>query len=120
VLLSRECADAYAPKCVRAGMGAQFRLRIHQTPMLSQALDRLSQSGYAVVGASIDGDAEMAFCFDQSVIVIGSEAHGLSMDVAASCTQRCRIPMTEGSESLNAAVAGGIMLYRQYVECIRA
>ncbi len=110
VLLSSGSADAYAPKCVRAGMGAHFRLRVHTTDLRS-ALSEKKQEGYSIVGASVNGQEEFTKLGDKRVFVIGSEAHGVSEDVEKECTYLYRIPMTEASESLNAAVAAGILLF---------
>ncbi len=116
VLLSKGCADAFAPKCVRAGMGAHFRLRIHTVDVLADVLKELGDGGFEIIGTCVDGDEQLHIKGQKTLCVIGNEAHGLSDDVTDQCTSLYRIPMTAGSESLNAAVAAGIVLFQCYLE----
>lgn len=62
-----------------------------------------------------DGISPNEINFENTVFVIGSEAHGLSDDVISSCDSQCTLPMPGGTESLNAAVAGSVALYCAYV-----
>ncbi len=110
VMLSEGCADAFSPKCVRAGMGAHFRLNIREADLASLLAKKKSE-GYAVIGASVNGKEDFPKTGRKRIYVIGSEAHGLTEDVSDACTLLYRIPMTQGSESLNAAVAAGILLF---------
>jgi len=111
VLLSQGCADAFAPKCVRSGMGAHFRLNIREKLNLAEVLHTLGNEDYVVIGASVLGCEKFQKKGSKCVYVIGNEANGLSMEVEKACTELYRIPMAEGSESLNAAVAAGILLF---------
>jgi len=102
--------DPYAPKVVRATMGAIFRTEIARLSGM-ELTAAAKAAGYAVVGATREGEALDRFVFpERAVIAIGSERAGL----AERLPQRdrdVRIPHVGGGESLNAAVAGGIMLY---------
>ena len=98
----------------KASAGAAARLPVAQARNLTRALDAYRSAGVFVVGLSADADVELAgidVAADPLVLVVGSEAKGLSRLVAASCDLKARIPMAPGTESLNAGVAAGIALY---------
>ena len=111
VVLCEGCADPFSPKVLRASMGAAFRVPVLRVNM-PKALDELRQCGCAIVSSQLDG----APFFENlpggyAAIVIGNEARGVSEDVRALATHRLKLPMPGGAESLNAAVAAGIMIY---------
>ena len=98
----------------KASAGAAARLPVAQARNLTRALNAYRSAGVFVVGLSADADVELAgidVAADPLVLVVGSEAKGLSRLVAASCDLKARIPMAPGTESLNAGVAAGIALY---------
>ena len=114
VLLSAQCADAFSPKVLRATMGSVFRMRIRVTDDLPGALEALKADGYSVLSSQLDGepfDAAASRISGHFALVIGSEGNGVSAPVRALATHRVALPMRGGAESLNAAVAAGIMMY---------
>jgi len=109
VVLSPQCADPYNPKVVRGGMGAHFNLLIH--PQLR--LRELAELGHTILAADQNGKPltsaqvhDKPFC-----LVMGSEAHGISDDTLALANEIIAIPIFSGAESLNVAVATGILLF---------
>ena len=94
-------------------MGSGFRIPILKTADLAQALLGLAKRGYAVVATALDGEPfyERAPLPAKFILVIGSEAHGISPEVARAATLSLKLPMRGGAQSLNAAVAAGIMMY---------
>jgi TrmH family RNA methyltransferase len=112
VFLPPGTADAFAPKVVRAGMGAHFRL-----PILSGAWDeieaRLSGAGWNVyLAAAGEGAAYTQADFRAPLaLIIGSEAEGAGEDAARVAQWRVHIPMPGRMESLNAAAAASILLF---------
>jgi RNA methyltransferase, TrmH family len=100
VALSPGCADPTGPKAVRASMGALFRV-----PLVS--FDDAPRPWIALVPR--DG-AELTPT-ESGSYVLGSEREGLPEDVLARCDERATIPLAEGAESLNVAMAGTIALY---------
>ena len=111
VLLGEGCADPYGAKALRATMGSIFRLPILQMA-LAPALALLRGRGYAILSTELGGEDFYAACPDGgSVLVIGSEGRGVSPEVRREATHRLALPMRGGAESLNAAVAAGIMMY---------
>jgi TrmH family RNA methyltransferase len=113
ILLGAGCAGPENPKVIRASMGSCFRLPYEKVPDLGARLEDLKASGMAVAVSALDGEDvyQRAPLGDAFVLVIGSEAHGASLDVKARATHRLRLPMRGGAESLNAAVAAGILMY---------
>ena len=113
VLFSRECADLFSPKVLRATMGSVFRLGFSFPSSLPEALDMLKKKGYSVLSSQLDGEPfyERSAVAPSFVLVIGNEGNGISDAVRAVATHHLCLPMRGGAESLNAAVAAGIMMY---------
>ena len=111
-LLSGACADLYSAKTLRATMGSVFRVPTRRTDDLPAALAAMREAGYAIVATELGGADFYAHCPHEScVLVIGSEGRGVSPDVRDVATHHLALPMRGGAESLNAAVAAGIMIY---------
>ena len=114
VWLSPGSAEAWSPKALRGGMGAQFRLRIHEAADLAAVLAGFSGTVLATVpsaGASL---------FEQDLrgplaLLVGNEGAGLSAELVGLADRPVRIPMPGGAESLNAAAAAAVVLF----ECVR-
>ena len=113
ILFSRECADLFSPKVLRATMGSVFRLGFSFPPSLPESLEALKKKGYSVLSSQLDGEPfyERSQIAPSFVLVIGNEGNGVSDEVKAVATHRLCLPMSGGAESLNAAVAAGIMMY---------
>ena len=108
VALSPDCVDPFNPKVVRAGMGAHFGLSIHT----DINLDIFSDS-HTLVGANHRGDSLDDFTTpDRFILVLGSEAHGLSDDILRIIDQTISIEKTGFGESLNVGVAGAILMHK--------
>jgi TrmH family RNA methyltransferase len=112
VLCARGTADIYSPKVVRAAMGAHFRLAAEQDLGWEEVGERLTAVDHVYAA---DATATMPYYAadwrQPSALIIGNEAHGLSAEVRALVYQPIDIPMRGGAESLNAAIAGSIILF---------
>lgn len=109
VFLPPETTDAFAPKVVRAGMGAHFRLPIHA---LGWDEIRARASGLRLLLADMGG----ASCWETDLrlplaLIVGGEAEGASPPARDLASASVRIPMPGGSESLNAGVAGALLMF---------
>ncbi|MBO4883906.1 MAG: RNA methyltransferase [Clostridia bacterium] len=114
LLLSRACADPFSPKVQRAAMGSGFRVPASVTDDLPGMLRDLQARGYAIIASSLRGEPFYEGCphgAEKFALVIGNEARGVSDEVMALADVRLKLPMRGGAESLNAAVAAGIMMY---------
>lgn len=111
VALSENCIDIYNPKVLRSGAGAHFRLSIYQNTELST----FKESPYTIIGAFQKGAS--IHDVDRKkvtpwVLVIGNEAHGINKNNIDHIDLKVTIPKIGSGESLNAAVAGSILLYQ--------
>ena len=103
--------DFYNPKVVRAASGAHFHLQLLAAedwpPLRRQLAGRR-----LLVAASVAGTPYYAACWEQPLaLVIGSEAHGVRPAIVAAAAELVQIPMPGGAESINAAVAAGVLLF---------
>ena len=113
VLMSEQCADVFSPKVLRATMGSIFRMPILVTGNLPGALCTLRDQGFSILSSQLDGEPffRRSPVGDKYCLIIGNEGNGVSPEVQATATHRLRLPMRGGAESLNAAIAAGIMMY---------
>ncbi|MDD2522586.1 MAG: RNA methyltransferase [Anaerolineaceae bacterium] len=110
VLLPPGNTDAFAPKVVRSGMGAHFRLPILHLPwdMIEHLLEKLAVFHADMHGEQVCWQAN----FKQPLaLLIGGEAEGTSPEGARLATSSVRIPMAGGTESLNAAVSASLLMF---------
>ena len=116
VLLGPGCAAPFAPKTLRASMGAAGRLPVLTVPDLPAALTALRGRGVTCLAAALYHSRpldEVGTDFPGGVcLVIGSEGQGLTDAAVAACDAAVRIPMTDLVESLNAGVAGSVLLWQ--------
>ena len=114
VIMGKDCADIYSAKTLRASMGAVFALDIDRVDSVSGAVAGLRASGRRVYAAALDDRAqrlgEKRFS-PLDCVVIGNEGHGLSSETIAACDCSVYIPMSDGVESLNAAVAASVLMW---------
>lgn len=109
VLLAPGTVDAFSPKVIRAGMGAHFRLPIH--PLTWEAIKAYLDGLPIFLATSGEGLTLWEANFKQPcAIMIGGEAFGASTAGEALANQRVSIPMPGRAESLNAAIAAGILI----------
>jgi TrmH family RNA methyltransferase len=109
VFLPPETTDAFAPKVVRSGMGAHFRL-----PIQSMKWEKIRREikDLSVYLADMDGTSCWEMDLHQPLaLIVGSEAEGASQEARELATQRISIPMSGDIESLNAGVAGSVLMF---------
>lgn len=110
VFLTPGSADAFSPKVIRAGMGAHFRLPIH-TLEWDEIRAQLPGLKFVLTGMDAPLSCWQADLRQGLAIIIGGEAEGASEAARRICDERIHIPMAAGTESLNAAAAGAIVLF---------
>jgi len=109
VIIPPETTDPFSPKVVRAGMGAHFRLATQSTTWDNI---RAYTQGLEVFLADMDGKS----CWETDLrrpltLIIGGEAEGASEQARELATQKISIPMSGDIESLNAGVAGSVLMF---------
>jgi len=113
VILSENTVELYSPKVVRSSMGSIFHLDTARTSDLAQFLSKLKKNGFKIV-ASVVKNGESYYEMDYSgriCLVIGNEVEGVRDSVLKMADQMVSIPIYGKAESLNASVAGGILMY---------
>lgn len=111
------CADIYSTKALRASMGAIFRCDIYHSVSPIGEIQLLRENGRRVLAATLGehsytlGEVEL---MESDCIVIGNEGHGIDEKILSACDAALKIPMTDGSESLNAAAAAAIILWEYH------
>jgi len=115
VYMSTSCTDAWSPKALRGGQGAQFLLPMVERADLMVELQQFSGNSYAT---TMDGES----VFDQDLtqptaFVIGNEGGGLRQPTIAACSKNITIPMAKTKlgtvESLNAGAATAVCLFER-------
>jgi tRNA G18 (ribose-2'-O)-methylase SpoU len=115
MVLGPRCPDPLSRRVLRVSMGTVLRLPVIASKSPERDVARLGSAwGFTTVATTTAPDAEPLDTFqrpDRLALVLGSEAAGLGPEWVARCDQRLTIPMRAGAESLNVAVAAGIILY---------
>lgn len=114
IILSDDCCDIYSPKVVRGSMGAVFRLPVMIVENFTEYIARLTSQGimtYASTPHKAKNINDIDFS-DGGVMLIGNEGNGLRSETIAVCRESVRIEMKGRAESLNAASAAAILMYK--------
>ena len=115
ILVSKDTVDSYSPKVVRSTMGAIYRVKIIECEDLAKTLKSLQTTGFEIVTTDLHTDKSIYdMNYNKKIVVIGNEANGVTPEIRELLNYRVKIPMLGKTESLNAAVATGIMIY-EYV-----
>jgi 23S rRNA (guanosine2251-2'-O)-methyltransferase len=113
IVLSRDRSTAVTPAAVKASAGALEHVRIATVPNLAAALTSLANAGVWCIG--LDAGAKLRYdAFDYTVpvaLVVGAEGEGLRPLTRKRCDVLVSLPMLGRVESLNAGVAGGLLMY---------
>lgn len=116
IIMTRDCADIFAPKTIRSTMGSVFRVPFIFTDDIAETAGALKKKGITLYAAHLEGNMD----FDEppyaggTAICIGNEGKGLSPELTQSCDMLLKIPMEGKLESLNASVAAAVLMYTVY------
>jgi TrmH family RNA methyltransferase len=113
VAVIKGSVDIYNAKTLRSTMGSIFHIPVIIYDDFKSIAEELSQSGYNIYAASLD---TQSYIYDsdfkeKTAVVIGNEANGIPMEHMQMCTHKIKIPIVGTAESLNAAVAGAVIIY---------
>lgn len=105
--------DIYNPKTLRSTMGSIFHIPIIIYEDFKILADELSSKGYNMYASSLETKSYIYDCNfkEKTALVIGNEANGIPKEHMKLCTHKVKIPMPGTAESLNAAVAGAVLIY---------
>ena len=108
VVCSQHCADVFSPKVVQASMGSIARVQVLYTSLI-EFIDQFP--GKPLLAAALDGEEiRQLDPMKEGMLIIGNESKGITASLLARATKKIKIPGRGGAESLNAAVATGILL----------
>ncbi len=112
IYLMKGCTDIYSPKAVRSTMGSLFRMKFRTNCSLDD-IAALKSKGFSVIATTPSAEAilESFKAPDKLAVVIGNEAHGIGDTLMSMADHRIKITMDGMAESLNAAVAAGIVMH---------
>ena len=118
LVLSQGCADFYSPKVVRSSMGAILSLPIVGKVDLKIAIDILKANNFHII--ALDSNAHKPFWQEISdkpkAYILGNEGHGISPTILSSIDSTVSIPINPDCDSLNVAVAAGIILAQEKIK----
>lgn len=114
IMMISGSGDVYSPKVVRAAAGSLFRMPVINVPDVSRAVQILEGTDMQIVVTCPDAQCS---CFEtdlteNTALVIGNEGSGVSREFIDASHLKVKIPMEGSIESLNAAVAAGILMYQ--------
>lgn len=106
---------AIDPLVIKASAGTVFRAKIYHCESALNGLQSLQSKGFNIIGLTGQGTAKLRDLDDQqaNIFVMGNETHGLSPAMLALCDKTLAIPLANGVESLNVAVAASLMAFRR-------
>lgn len=112
LVIGKNSVELYNPKVVRATMGSLFHFPIFEEIDLSDLLKRCKKEKLSIYSTELSGneDIRTTSFSKKSVVVIGSESHGVSKEISRFSDKKILIPQFGKAESLNAAMACGIIL----------
>ena len=115
IIVSKGTADAFNSKVVRSTMGAIFRIKIIEVENLAQEIKEMRKHHFKLMVTSLQTKNSIYdIDFYKKIIVIGNEANGVSKEIQDMADEKAKIPMLGRTESLNASVAAGVVMY-EYV-----
>lgn len=113
IVMDAFTADIYNPKTIRSTMGSIYRVPFLVTENLLETLQRMRSGNIRIFAAHLEGSV----CYDEpdyragTAFLIGNEGNGLTEETASLADMNIRIPMKGQVESLNAAMAAGLLMY---------
>ncbi len=116
VVLTKGCCDLYNPKTVRSTVASIGNIPIIRGIEPAEAVKQLKKMGFTLAAGALTERSESLYKADLSgkiAFVIGNEANGVSPEMLSAADKIVKIPMRGGAESLNAAIAAGIMMYEK-------
>ncbi len=117
ILLSDKSVELFNPKVIRSTMGSIFHINYEIAEDLSAKINALQAEGYKAVVADLEGTdlRTIGKLSSKTILILGSEAFGPSDEIVDIADYRVKIPGVGSAESLNVAVAGGILMYELFV-----
>lgn len=114
VVFTKGSVDVFSPKTVQASMGSVFRVNVQYDDQYN-LLEKLKSNHFSLYAADMNGDNFEKIKFNSNaVLILGSESHGLPKEISKFEIQKITIPGAGNAESLNVAVACGIIANQMF------
>ncbi len=116
IVLSADSAELYNPKTVRSAMGSLFKIKFTVVKNFFEFVSCARAVGRRVFAAELTEGAVALSSVNankQDIFIIGNEGHGIPEEISCACNRSVFIPISEATESLNAAVAASILIWEQ-------
>lgn len=112
IFASIDSVDFYNPKVIRASMGSILRIHLIQGQHLPETISFLQKSGFEIIRSTVKGGKNLQdICIHPPAgLILGGEARGITADLEKMGGIEAHIPKRGDGESLNVAVAGGILM----------
>ena len=115
IIVAQGSGDMFNPKVVRSTMGAIFRVKVIESEDIQKTINEVKKHKFKIIATSLETNKSIYDVeYKKSAIIIGNEANGVSKTLLDVSDELIKIPMLGKTESLNASVATGIVLY-EYV-----
>ena len=115
IIISKGTVDSYSSKVIRSTMGAIFRINIIDVESLEETIKEIKKHKFKIIGTSLEATKNIYDeKYNKTAIIVGNEANGIEEKILELTDEKVKIPMQGKTESLNASVATGIILY-EYV-----
>jgi TrmH family RNA methyltransferase len=114
IVCSKETVDFYNDKVIRASMGSFFHIPVCRENDFGNFVQTLRQKGFYVCATSLEGKASFKSPMPKhcsKALILGNESHGIRSEIEKLCDISWKLPILGQAESLNVAVAAGIMMY---------
>jgi TrmH family RNA methyltransferase len=111
VIVSTDTVDCYSPKVIRSTMGSSFRINVIERHLV-ETIKEIKAHGFEIIVTSLQTDKSIYDVdYSKKAIIIGNEANGVRDEIMKEADLKVKIPMLGKTESLNASIAAGVMMY---------
>ncbi|SFH58718.1 RNA methyltransferase, TrmH family [Tindallia magadiensis] len=119
VVLTAGCTDPYSSKCIRAATGAMLFLPVVEAPSFREILSIMEAQEYQILGAALQNGIPYTQVNYRTptALIIGNESKGIRPDILTEVHQTVTIPMLGKTQSVNAAIAGSILMFHLSASC---
>jgi len=112
VVFADNSVDVYNEKFLRACMGSNYHIKLIQNQNACKQVEYFKDNGYYITGAALNGDEKADINRDKVLLIIGNESKGISESILNKCDCLVKIPIYGKAESLNAACAASVLMYK--------
>lgn len=121
VMMTTGSTDPFSAKCIRAATGAVFHLPVFELQDTEKTWEKLREYQYQIIGAALERGVVYTSITYKSpmVLVIGNEAKGIQPELLEMMDGAVTIPMKGKTQSLNAAIAGSVLMFHVATTCPR-